>query len=528
MLRHLLEMLNATRRRGGLVVDGHKHMSTGRPVMPIPLPAELVLPLCQHQGAAAVACVRPGDRVRAGALLAQADGALSAALHAPASGRVVAVEPRPVAGPPGTLQPCIVLEPDGAAECARTLPPLHDWSARPAGELRHRVAQAGVVGLGGAGFPTAVKLEPGPDSPVDILLLNGAECEPYISCDDMLMRTRPQAVVTGALVMARAAGASRIVMAVEEDKPAAIAALREALVHCATMPFSPELITLPPRYPGGDERVLVPLVTGRRTLPGARPTSVGVLCQNVATAAAVYDAVVGGQPLVDRLVTVTGEGIARPQVFRVPLGTVVSDLVAATGGYRPARGRLILGGSMMGQALDDDRIPVTKTTSCVLVPGSSGAPAPERPCIRCGDCARVCPVALRPQQLHWHVRGGELDRAGAAGLLDCTGCACCDVVCPSAIRLAQTFVAARDSLRERDAARRQAAQARLHFEARQRRLAQQQAEQAARLERKRQAVAGAGASGTTDPRRAAIEAALERVRARRQGSPPSDTPPGDS
>ncbi|MDY0021143.1 electron transport complex subunit RsxC [Arenimonas caeni] len=481
---------------GGLVLEGHKAAAMAGGLRDCAPPPRLLLPLRQHAGPPCRPVVGAGDRVVRGQVVAVPEGA-GAPVHAPLAARVLALESRPLPGPAGLPVPHLLLEPSGGSEDA-LLPPL-PADADPA-MLRRRIAEAGVVGLGGAGFPTAEKL----GATRDILVLNGAECEPWISCDDSLLRAHAGEVVRGARVLARAAGAARVLLAVEDD-------MREALSACHAAVDAEnediEVVAVPARYPAGGERQLILALTGREVPRGGLPRDIGVVVFNVATARAAWRAVALGEPLLERVVTVTGPGVARPGSYRVPLGTPVAHLVEQAGGYTPAAARLLLGGPMMGQALPHDDFPIGKTHSCVLVLDAAGLRpgGDEMPCIRCGDCAGACPSRLLPQQLLWQARAGRLEDARGQGLFDCIECGCCDLACPSHIPLTEVFRRAKGELLAADAAAADAAAAKSRFEARKQRLVREAAEREARLAARK--AAAASPEG--------VAAALERARARR-------------
>lgn len=499
------------RFHGGLDLPGHKAPASEAPLRACPLPPRLHVPLLQHAGAVARVTVEPGERVRRGDLLGDVSGERGAAVHAPAAGRVEAVGEAPLAGLDGLPVPHVVLrvDPDPGAP-ARRLPPL-DAATAPRTLLLERVREAGVTGLGGAGFPSAEKLSVARDC----LILNGAECEPWISCDDRLIRDRPEEVLHGARLMARIVGATRVLVAVEDRMQAALDALRQALASDTGTRAGDgdpriELVAVPSRYPEGGERQLIEVLTGREVPRGGLPRDIGVLVHNVATATAAWRAVDRGEVLTHRIVTVAGPGVAAPCNLEVAIGTPMADLVQAAGGYTEQARRLVLGGPMMGHALPHDGFAVTKTTNCVLVldAEATAAAGPQRPCIRCGACAEACPARLLPQQLLWDVLAADMERGRADGLPDCIECGCCDLVCPSRIPLAQHFRHARGLLRQRDAEAAEAEAARLRHEARQKRLA----EDAER--RARQARARKDALSSPD----AVAAAIARARARKAGA----------
>ena len=509
---------------GGLQLPAHKQQSTARAVRPAALPGELTLPLLQYGGAPAEPLLAEGQIVAKGQPLARADGPFgSTYLHAPTSGRVVALAARTIAHPSGLAAPCVVIASDGEERWAELPEAWPDYRERPPALLRQRIREAGIVGLGGAAFPTAAKLESA--TAVELLIVNGAECEPYISCDEMLMGERPGEIVEGTAILCQALDLSRALIAVEEDKPRAIAALREVLDGDRWPGLDLAVEVIPARYPSGGEKQLIQQLTGRQVPGGGLPADIGVICQNVGTAAAVAAAVLTGRPLISRYVTVTGDGVGEPQVREVLFGTPVGELIAQCGGYRDNTRQLLVGGPMMGFPLAHDRVPVDQGCNCLLVHANSPAVAEPEPCIRCGACHEVCPVGLLPQQLYWHTRARELARAEDYHLSDCIECGCCASVCPSHIPLVQYYRHAKTELRHRAEERRQADLARDRYHARQARLAREQAERAARHQRKKAPLTTPPAADdrTDNDKRAAIQAARERARQRRAARPGNDT-----
>jgi len=496
------------RFHGGLRLDGHKAESTRAPPAPCPLPRLLRVALLQHAGLPALACVAVGDGVERGQRIGIAEGATGADVHAPCRGKVVAIESAELAQLPGMPVDHVVIAPEPGASSAPFAP--IDWRQAEPEALRERIRAAGVVGLGGAGFPTAEKLSAGRE----LLVLNGAECEPWIACDDALLQAHADEVVLGGRLMARAAGATRILLAIEDTMPAALAAARAAVASVGE--GTVEVVVVPTVYPEGGERQLIQVLTGLEVPRGGLPRDIGVLVQNVATARAAWRAVALGESVTDRIVTVTGPGVAQPGNFVVPLGTPVAHLVEQAGGYTPGATRLLLGGPMMGQALAHDQFTIGKQHNCVLVLTREDTfdARPEMPCIRCGDCATACPSLLLPQQLLWHLRAQNTDRAVDQGLFDCIECGCCDLVCPSLIPLTSQFRQAKAGARLQAAEAMRAALARDRHDARQLRLERESAETARRHEARK--------TGATSPD--AVAAALERARAKRaaldQDAPP--------
>ena len=424
-----------------------KSLSTGVPVLVAPPPPLVCISLAQGRGAAARPTVAAGQRVRCGEPVGEAGELYGPRVHASISGQVTHVELRRVAGVTDPV-PCVVIEGDGSDQRWSGYTPAPDSASRPPRELQERIAAAGLIGLGGALFPTARKLASSVGTPV--LLLNGAECEPYISCDDLLIRERAGRVVAGGQLLLAALGAQRCVIAVKTDMPEARIALYNALQAAADPRMVMSVVTA--KYPAGGERQLIELVLGREVPAGGHPADSGVLCQNVATAAAVADFFLGGQPLISRIVTVTGGGVGQPRNIEARIGTPVADLIALAGGYRdePDRRtqRLIMGGPMMGLTLESDELPVTSATNCLIAATADelGSEEHEMPCIRCGDCVEACPANLLPQELLVAARAGNIAELQALGVSECIECGACDYVCPSHIPLTQHFVRGKATL----------------------------------------------------------------------------------
>jgi electron transport complex protein RnfC len=357
-------------------------------------------------------------------------------------------------------------------------------------DLAQRILDGGIVGLGGAVFPTAQKLLQAKTCRLDYLLLNGVECEPYISCDDVLMRERADAVVGGGQVLMRVLGIDTCYIVIESDKPEALRALAGALAAAGDGRFV--LKQVPTIYPSGGEDQLVQLVTSREVPSGGLPSDVGCLVQNVGTAVAIHDWIARGEPLISRITTITGDGVATPMNVRARLGTTVAELVAFAGGYTDVARQLVIGGAMTGRSVTTDRVPLVKASNCILVLSERPSPGPERQCIRCGNCSDVCPVYLLPQQLYWYAGADDEKKLRAYGLTDCIECGCCDLVCPSHIPLTADFRKAKARIQELADEKARAERARQRYEARAQRLGREQDDREAELARQKSEARKAG------------------------------------
>lgn len=519
---------------GGLHLPDEKALSNQTPVQPHWVPSLLTLPLRQHIGQAAAPVVKAGDEVLKGQLIAEGQGQVSANLHAPTSGRIRAIAKRPIAHVDGLLDLCILLEADGKEEWAALPPPMPDFAELDPGKVIERIRWAGIVGLGGATFPSAVKLSPGPDFAIHTLIINGAECEPYISCDDRLMRERAGRILEGVAILRHVLQLTgECLIGIEDNKPEAISAMQAAL-SANPLPAT-EIVVIPTLYPSGGERQLIQILTGKEVPSGKIPASIGMVCHNLATAAAIADAVLDGRPLISRILTLTGRGVPQPGNYEVLLGTQVGEVVGQGGGFRPGVDRLILGGPMMGLTLPSDEVPVTKGANCILVPAPGELePFGEfGPCIRCGLCAQACPVKLLPQQMYWHARAKDMDKVQDYSLFDCIECGCCAQVCPAHLPLVQYYRFAKNTIWNQAAEKRKADQAREHHEARVARLERLERERKEKLQQKKAAIkpkaqAAADDAAAEDPRQAAIKAAMERAKTKKaalaaEGVTPANT-----
>lgn len=416
------------------------NLEAGLPLRSLPVADKLIVPLGQNAGVASRPVVKVGDTVLKGQPVGEVPvGQLGANVHAPSSGNIIGLEPHRIPG--GAEQPCVHIATDGLDTPWNGYEPAADPLQLSQRELTQRVIAGGIVGLGGAMFPAATKLQPG--MPIDTLILNGVECEPRINCDDGLLRDRPEEILAGAQIMLKILAARRCLVALKADTAIAIERLRAALRDLNDDRF--QLALVPPVYPAGGEAQLVQLLTGNEVPAAGLPRDIGCICQNVATAAAVARFISTGEPLVSRIVTVTGSGVAETMNIEARIGTPLKQLVAMAGGYTSDQVQLIMGGPMMGVPLIDDSIPVTKASNCFYVRDMQKKPAhrPTLPCINCGDCATVCPAFLTPQLMLQAMRVHDFDQLQQLGLPDCIECGCCDYVCPSNIDLTHNFIGAK-------------------------------------------------------------------------------------
>jgi electron transport complex protein RnfC len=474
---------------GGLRLPAHKRESTAELIKVAPIPSRLALPIEQHVGSPAQPVVGVGDRVLKGQLVAKPDRQLGAPVHASSSGTVTAIEQWPVSRRFGETAPCIVIECDGK-DTAGPAAAAADYRKLDPAELLLRILDGGIVGLGGAVFPTAQKLMQARTCDIQYLVLNGVECEPYISCDDVLMRECAAEILSGAQILMHALQVNACLLAVESDKPEALLRLGQVLTELGDERIV--LKQIPSVYPSGGEDQLIQLVTGREVPSGGLPTDVGCVVQNVGTAAAVHDWIVTNEPLISRVTTVTGDGVSTPGNIRARIGTPVQDLIALAGGYTDRATHLIIGGPMTGKSVSTDEVPLVKASNCILAVSAAPTVGGPLPCIRCGDCASVCPVRLLPQQLLWYARAGDEKKLRDFGLTDCIECGCCDLVCPSHIPLTADFRRAKGRIRELADEKARADRARQRFEARTRRLQQANQERAAELARQKSSAKTAG------------------------------------
>jgi len=421
---------------GGIHPPQHKIESTLCPIGKLPLPEKLTLPLRQHVGNLPKIKVQVGDYVQKGQMLAEAEGTVSAAIHAPTSGIVSAIDEQIIPHPSGLPDLCISLIPDGKETWGELHPT--DWRNTDKKELVNKLRASGIVGLGGATFPTHIKLRSNGTSNVHTLIINAAECEPYITCDDMLMRERADDIINGIAIVQYILGAHKSIIGIEDNKEEAITAMTNACISAEQEAITVKVV--PTLYPSGDARRLIHLLLGTEIPSDKRSTDVGIQVFNVATVLAIYRYFEFGEPSISRIVTMTGN-VVKPQNFEVLFGTPLMSLVKATGAVKEDTTHFIMGGPMMGFDLPNTQVPITKAANCIIAaaPNLFAAPPPAMPCIRCARCAEACPVNLQPQELYWFSKSNNFESARDYNLFDCIECGCCTYVCPSNIPLVQYY-----------------------------------------------------------------------------------------
>lgn len=505
---------------GGIHPPEHKDQSLRLPLGSVPLPPQLVVPVSQHIGEPATPVVSVGERVLTGQLIAAANGVFSANIHAPSSGTVIAVEDRMLTHPSGMSDTCIVIETDGKDEWI-PLQPCEDYHALDKAALQEKIRLAGVAGLGGAGFPTAVKLNPRSTEVIDTLIINGAECEPYITADDMLMQTRADEIIAGTLMISHLLHEPKdLIIGLEDNKPKALAALQKAAEGTRV-----QVVEFPTKYPSGGAKQIIQILTGREIPTDHHSAYIGVICLNVGTVAAAWRAVRYGEPLISRITTVVGEALEVQRNVEVRIGTPIDFVLAQHGFDAKKASRLIMGGPMMGFTLPSPSVPVIKTTNCILAPTLKELPppAPAQACIRCGLCADACPASLLPQQLFWYAQAEDMEKLQAHNLFDCIECGACSYVCPSNIPLVQYYRAAKGSIRQHEQEKEKSDRSRRRFEFRQQRIAKEEAEkEAKRLARKqaaeeaKQKLAEKAAAAAPAPQAEVVAEAVAKARAVQQ------------
>ncbi|MGX1956218.1 electron transport complex subunit RsxC [Serratia proteamaculans] len=499
---------------GGIHPPEMKTQSSGVPLRTAPLPDKFIIPLQQHLGPEGELCVKVGDAVLKGQPLTVGRGR-TVPVHAPTSGTISAITPHITAHPSGLAELCVIIQPDGEDRwCERA--PVADYRQLTASELIQRIHQAGIAGLGGAGFPTASKLQGGMNG-VETLILNAAECEPYITADDRLMQEHADQVIEGTQILRHLLQPKVTLIGIEDNKPEAIAALKLALRGQPGI----ALRVIPTKYPSGGAKQLTKILIGKEVPHGKHSSAIGVLMQNVGTAFAIKRAIVDGEPLIERVVTLTGDALSLPGNLWARIGTPVQHLLKFAGFQPQAQQMVVMGGPLMGFTLPALHVPIVKISNCILAPSvSEMAPQePEQSCIRCGLCVDACPAGLLPQQLYWFSRGEEHEKARNHNLFDCIECGACAFVCPSNIPLVQYYRQEKAEIKAIDLEAARTAEAKARYEAK---LARLEREKLAREERHKKA-----AVKLTDGDQDAVQAALARVRSK-NAVPATGTISGDA
>lgn len=489
---------------GGIHPPSHKEQSTSVAIQVAPMPSKLVIPFHQHVGNIAKPLVEAGQYVRKGELIGKPQDGISSAIHASTSGTISAINMEIVAHPSGLADLCATLIPDGKDEWVELHPV--DYKTLSTSEIRTALRMAGVVGLGGAAFPSDLKLGNG-QSKIHTLILNGAECEPYITCDDRIMQERANDILQGALILQHILQAETVVVAIEDNKPEALKAMSSA---AAQLKQNIEVVGIPTIYPGGSAKQLIRVITGQEIAISAKTLEYGVQCFNVGTAYSIYRALTFGEPLISRVVTITGN-VQQAGNFETLVGTPVNELLNH---YQPQTdtNRYIMGGPMMGLTLPSPTVSIVKASNCIIAASDKlfPPPAPAMPCIRCTRCVQACPAELQPQDLYWFSKSQEFGKAQERHLFDCIECGACSYVCPSSIPLVQYFRFAKSEIWARDGEKRASEKARERFEFREYRLEREKQEKAAKLAAKEQAAREKAAAAQSEP---AVDSAAEKIKA---------------
>ena len=513
---------------GGIHPPEQKAITSGKPIKHISLPKQLVLPLQQHIGRQGDLLVEVGDKVLKGQALTQSSNPMAVPVHAPTSGTITAIKKSVIAHPSGLSELCLFIDVDGE-DTWKKREICQDFTQLSHQEIVKKIADAGVSGMGGAGFPTHIKVNTKPD--INFLIINAAECEPYITADDLLMREQSEAIVDGIRILDQLLNPAFILIGIEDNKPQAIKALQQATQHSEKI----KVCVLPTKYPTGGEKQLIKILTGKEVNSGSLPINSGIVVQNVATCFAISDAVINDIPLIRRVVTLTGSALSKPQNFWVLLGTQVSYLLDQAGFVNEENETtstinvpqpnppVIMGGPLMGFSILNEHVPIVKTSNCILAPSKVEMPSAfdnssnEVECIRCGQCADVCPSQLLPQELQWSAKAKDQQQLMQLNLFDCIDCGACAYVCPSQIPLVQYYRVAKAEIRQQQQLDVKSEKAKARFEARKLRLEQ---EKVARQEKHEKAAAARkatmnkkSADGSTAS--SAVAAALARVKAKK-------------
>jgi electron transport complex protein RnfC len=544
-----LMLMNLFKFKGGVKPPTNKTQSLGLPIAQAPLPSRLIVPLHQSIGGMPRPVVQAGDQVLKGQLIGQADGWISAAVHAPTSGTVLEVALHVQPHPSGLDALCVVIEPDGRDQWIERT--TLDYKAMTPEQVREHLQQSGVVGLGGAVFPTHGKLTASKTVPMEEMVINGAECEPFITCDDLLMRERAEEVVRGIGIFRDLLQPKKVLIGIEDNKPEAAAAMRAAV---SALNENFDVVPVPTLYPAGGAKQLIRVLTGKEVPASKRSTDLGVQCFNVATAYTAWRAIAHGEPVVSRLVTVSGN-VHEPRNYEVLIGTPMDELLKLATPHPDTDG-IVMGGPMMGFLVPNSQVPVVKATNCLIAHSPRIFPPapPEMPCIRCGSCAQACPHELQPFEMYWFSRAKNFGKTQEYHIFDCIECGCCSFVCPSRIPLVQYFRFAKSEIWAREREKNAADGAKERFEFKQLRDEREKAEKAEKLakaaaaqaaKKAAEAAAAAAAEATStesanapaaveatptvavdtqkDAKKATILAAMERAKAQREAAQVKNT-----
>lgn len=504
---------------GGVHPVQQKDMSNQSLIQTLPLPSHVYIPVKQHIGVEGEIVVNVGDRVLHGEALTRNFNTFALPVHASSSGTVVSIGEHPAAHPSGLAELTICIELDGKHESIATTG-VHDYANKDKSDIVNAICQAGISGMGGAGFPTHIKSTN--VKPVEFLVINGIECEPYITSDDRLMREHAWQIRQGIDILVHVLSPKQVIVAIEDNKPEAY----ETMAIACQQQSDYQVIKVPTKYPAGGEKQLIQVLTSREVPADGLPIDVGCMMYNVGTCFAVADAVIEGKPLTQRVVTITGGAIGKPQNVWAPIGTPIIDLLrfADYEQDKQAHPKIIMGGPMMGFTLASAKIPVVKTTNCILAPAQQelSDASNERACIRCSACADACPQSLLPQQLFWYSKAKEYDTAQEYNLFDCIECGACAYVCPSEIPLVHYYRQAKTNIKQQEQEKEQAEKARVRFEARKMRLEKEKFE---REEKHRKAAEARKQAMTSDGGAAKdkIAAALARAKAKKAAKSENDS-----
>ncbi|MBA6415325.1 electron transport complex subunit RsxC [Colwellia sp. 6M3] len=502
---------------GGIHPPEQKFLTSTKPIASAQIPEQLIIPLRQHIGQAGKLIVNVGDKVLKGQALSVNDSPMSLSVHAPTSGTITAIKLMAIPHPSGLSETCIILTPDGEDTWqSRQICP--DYKLLSKEKILEKIANAGIAGMGGAGFPTQIKVST--LAKINYLIINAAECEPYITADDLLIQEHSPTILDGIKIIDHLLSPKNILIGIEDNKPKAIDVLQKATANIEHI----QVCVIPTKYPSGGEKQLIQILTGQEVPSGVLPSSLGIVMQNVATCFAIADAVINDTPLIKRVVTISGQALEKPQNVWALIGTPVGFLTNQCGYQNSEKRHLIMGGPMMGFSLPHDQVPIIKSTNCILAPSEieiaspfSSTSSKEVECIRCGQCADVCPAQLLPQELQWSAKAKDQPQLAKLNLFDCIECGACAYVCPSQIPLVHYYRVAKAEIRQQKLLDIKAEKAKVRFEARKLRL---EREKVARAEKHKKAADARKArmnSGTTAAKseKSAVADALERVKAKK-------------